>query len=362
MIRCSKCLLPQDLPGSNFNSEGECYWCQTNFPGYSPVGNEKLREMLAKNRVNDDNADCLVGFSGGKDSTYALLRLKNEYGMKVEAFTYVHEGTKSFSLENAKNICKSNGIKHHIVSLKNEAHLKSFKDYFKAWINNPTPTSANMTCVACKHLHVLGSQIAVDRKIPMIIWASSPLEYAPFLAIKHKTGASNFQRDGMSKSGVLMVKEMLSSPTFTKGVLKNFNTTLYGCLSVFPSSSYLKKRFPTVKPVMFFEFENWDPPMMIEYINSCSEWIKPKEVKEDWHSDCVFNIFKEYMFQKMYGASYTDAFLSNQVRYGMISREKAYERLLQSKKYFAKAVIEELKTLDLMELESKIDLSCFDVD
>ena len=92
-----------------------------------------------------------------------------------------------------------------------------------------------------------------------------------------------------------------------------------------------------------------------------TDWAVPEHIVNDWHSDCLFNVFKEYMFQKMLGASYTDAFLSNQIRHELITREKAWEQLIESKKYYAKKLKEILPALDLEHLNHRFDLSCFEV-
>lgn len=53
------------------------------------------------------------------------------------------------------------------------------------------------------------------------------------------------------------------------------------------------------------------------------------------------------MFQKMLGASYTDAFLSNQIRYGSITREEAWKKLVASKNYYADELFRALSIFGL---------------
>ncbi len=363
MKRCSKCLMPDTLPDSNFNKYGECHWCQTNFPNYQPKGDKALSSFLSKHKRENSTADCLVGFSGGKDSAYTLFKLKEQYGMRVEAFTYVHEGSTPFSIENAKVVCRDLGIKHHIVSLQNMAHLKSFKSFFSAWVSSPSTIAAGMTCVACKHLHLLGLDIAEERNIPMIVWATSPLEYSPFLAVKYKPTANNqFKRSGLMESSLLLLKESITSPKFAQGILSNFKTSYQGALSMSPTSGYLKKRYPSVTPLMFYDFHTWNPNIIYDTIEKETKWSRPKEIQGDWHSDCVFNYYKEYMFQKMLGVSYTDAYLSNQIRYGHITREDAMKELIRSKKDFSTKLKHAIKEIHLEKFEKKIDYSCFDIE
>jgi hypothetical protein len=218
-----------------------------------------------------------------------------------------------------------------------------------------------MTCVACKHLHILGLQLAKKRNIPMIVWGNSPLEYSPFLAMKvHVDSKEQFKRDGLLKSSLSLFKEVLSSPKFALALFMHLKTSFLGCIAVTPSSGYLKKKFKKITPIMFYEYEKWDPDEIKNYLKSNTEWKIPNEIEEDWHSDCIFNIFKEYMFQKMLGVTYTDAHLSNQIRYGNITREEAQLQLLSSKKYYSKAIPKALKFIGAEYLTDKIDFSCFE--
>jgi predicted subunit of tRNA(5-methylaminomethyl-2-thiouridylate) methyltransferase len=355
--------MPETLPNSNFNDKNECYWCQTNFPNYKPKGDKALSEFLSKHKRDNSKVDCLVGFSGGKDSAYTLYKLKEQFGMRVEAFTYVHEGSTPFSIENAKKICKHLGIKHHIVSLKDMAHLKAFKSFFSAWVSSPSTIAAGMTCVACKHLHLLGLEIAKERNIPIIVWSTSPLEYSPFLAVKYKPSSENqFKRSGFIESSLLLMKESIISPKFAQGILSNFKTSYQGALSMSPTSSYLKKKYPSVTPLMFYNFHIWNPNTIYETIEKNTKWSSPKEIKDDWHSDCIFNYYKEYMFQKMLGVTYTDAYLSNQIRYNHITRKEAIKKLIRSKKDLSSKLKYAIKEINLEKFEKEIDYECFNIE
>jgi len=361
-MRCQKCILSDNAPGISFNNEGVCNYCETEFPNYSPKGEQGLIKVLdkIKNRL-ESKADCLVGLSGGKDSTYSLIKLKEQYGMRVEAFSYVHAGSTDFSLENAKRVCKNLNIKLHIVSLEKQRHLKTFTGFFKAYLKSPSITTAGIMCVACKHLHLLGYDIAKERKIPSIVWSTSPLEYSPFLALKYKGGENQFERESNSKGATLLLKEMCSSIEFPLTFFKHFNTCFKGCLSAFPTSGYLMKKHPDITPIMFYNYINWDPSEIKAYIKNY-EWKEPENVQTDWHSDCLFNIFKEYTFQNCLGVSYTDAFLSNQVRYGLISRDAAFEELKKSKKFFSEKIFDALDELGLEKLKDKINVECFNIN
>ena len=359
IIRCTKCILPNCLPDSNFNENSECKWCQLELPKYIPKGREELHRILEQNRSTSDSADCLVGVSGGKDSSYALYQL-SLLGMRVEAFTYVHEGTVNFSLENAIKVCKTLNVKHHIVSLPRQSHIRSFKSFLLAWLDSEDPVAAAMTCVACKHLHIIGTRLAKRRKIPMIIWAECPLEEPQFIPA-HIENMEISRNKRMVELGSLMMKKLLALKEFRRAVINNFSTCLHGCLAFRPKSGYLQIRFPSVKQLNFFDYYDWDDTELTYLLINNLNWFVPDSVVTYWHSDCLFHLFKEYMFQKMYSTTYTDAFLSNQIRHGRIKRENAIEESKRCNNYYKVELLNAISFLNLDQINYRIDPSCFDI-
>ena len=290
------------------------------------------------------------------------MELVKTYGLKAEAFTYNHDGAAPFAMENAKNVCNQLGVKHHIVSLKGHTHLETFQTFFKAWVKQPSLITAGFTCVACKHLHLLGAKLAVERKIPLIVWANCPLEYAPFLALKFKGQKGNsFKRGGIYEGSKLLAKELINSRDLLTGIVRNYRVCIPGCLAFAPTTSYFGARFPKLKHLFFYDYFDWNPETIIASLEKNAGWKKPVDVCDDWHSDCVFNVFKEYMFQKTFGASYTDAFLSNQIRHGILTREEAWQKLIKSKKYYKNALDHALSFTGLGVLKDQLDPSCFDI-
>lgn len=93
MIRCKKCLLPAIVPGSEIDAGGTCIHCRTYSPERSqlspiPGTRDDLERTLREAKgASSSGYDCVVPFSGGKDSAFLLHRLKSEYGLRVLALT-----------------------------------------------------------------------------------------------------------------------------------------------------------------------------------------------------------------------------------------------------------------------------------
>ena len=195
------------------------------------------------------------------------------------------------------------------------------------------------------------------------MWSSTPLEYSPFLALKHKgDSAHQFKREGTLQGAVKLGTQMLKSPSLAKSLLSFPKLSIVGCAAVFPSSAYLRYRYPALAPLMFYSYERWDPVHILHSIRTELDWQSPPDTAEDWHTDCMFNVFKEYMFQKMYGVSYTDAHLSNQIRHGYITREQAIAKLRESKLHYRAALGPALMDLGAEELIQRIDPECFKLE
>jgi len=356
-MRCRQCVLTDQVPGSDFDQTGLCSWCRSGYPNYVPKGITVLDSYIHQRLRPDAKADCVVGISGGKDSSFVLWAMKRHFGLRVHAFTYDHDGVEPLARENIKSVCDSLDVPLSVETLGPETHLQSFRDYFSAWLEHPSTVSAGMTCVACKHLHLFGTSLAHQLNAPLVIWGKCPLEDSPFLALKYDT--EKHGREGLLRGGVLLTREVLSSPKLVGSIAKHFSLTLKGCLAVSPDSPFLQWRFPSVEQLLFFDYWPWNPIEILSTITRETGWKKPLNRPNDWHSDCIIDVFKEYVFQRMLGVSYTDGFLSNQIRAGILTRDEAWHELVQSKEYFAKALPAALRRVGLAHVASRIDPSCF---
>ena len=79
MLRyCKRCVMPDSKPDLQFDDSGVCSACLA-FERRAEVDWDErlreLREVLNRYRTNGTNWDCIVPVSGGKDSTYQVVRM-----------------------------------------------------------------------------------------------------------------------------------------------------------------------------------------------------------------------------------------------------------------------------------------------
>lgn len=359
-MRCAQCLLTDRIPGSAFDQNGVCVWCRTGHPNYRPHGKEVLSQRLSELVPPRGEVDCVVGISGGKDSSFALWAMKKYFGLRVHAFTYDHDGVVPYARQNAQAVCESLDIPLTVVALDKHVHLSSFRDYFRAWLKKPDLVSAGLTCVACKHLHILGTKLAASLKAPLVVWAECALEDPAFLALRRSNETG--KRDNLAKNAAALAQRVAGSPALSKAVAKNLKLTFFGCLAVSPTSSaYLRWRYPSVQHITLFDYWPWNAQEIYKALATDTAWERPQKVENDWHSDCTFHIIKEYMFQSMLGVSYADGFLSNQIRAGMMTRQSALAEVLQTRRRLVDSIPYAIRDVGLGDISDRIDLSCFDL-
>ncbi len=118
-IRCRKCLMPNFIGKWNDSGGNTCEYCT---PG-------EKREVLFPKDMSNDNADmsidailkmirsqkrgkydCMVSFTGGRDSTYMLYYAKKVLGLNPVAFNFHTGFVTDIAQENMINVTKTLGV------------------------------------------------------------------------------------------------------------------------------------------------------------------------------------------------------------------------------------------------------------
>ena len=91
---CSNCVMDTTDSKITFNNEGICDHCQTFYKDIKPKwdtgekGNQKLLKIVDKIKKEGKNKDfdCIMGMSGGIDSSYLLYMMKEKYDLRPLVF------------------------------------------------------------------------------------------------------------------------------------------------------------------------------------------------------------------------------------------------------------------------------------
>ena len=85
MFYCTNCLIPSTKPHIKFNQDGICSAC-TAFVNRPNINWKERKEIFLElindiKKENTSNWDCVIPVSGGKDSMYQALKMR-EFGLK----------------------------------------------------------------------------------------------------------------------------------------------------------------------------------------------------------------------------------------------------------------------------------------
>ncbi len=118
---CTRCLLDSRHPGVTV-ADGVCSACvqfdadRGHAARYFGVQADFTRLMAEARSKKRGAEDCLLLYSGGKDSSYVLLRLL-ELGYRVATFTFDNGYISRTALENIERTTREYGVRHVTVDL-----------------------------------------------------------------------------------------------------------------------------------------------------------------------------------------------------------------------------------------------------
>ena len=118
VTQCIKCVLDtNDDPDISFDAAGVCSYCHSYKISKKKnvlegkAAENKLQELVRsiKEKGNNKKYDCLVGLSGGVDSTYVGY-LAKQYGLKVLAMHFDNGWNSELAVKNIENIVNKLGF------------------------------------------------------------------------------------------------------------------------------------------------------------------------------------------------------------------------------------------------------------
>ena len=187
---CKNCIIPDGFLGLKLNDEGLCDYCcnpnhkNANWSKVSIAVNkrEKMQKDWEKlitqlqNRKEKGGYDCILGYSGGKDSTALLDYLITELHLKVLAVTVNTGFMTNIAKENIRNtIAKMNLKEHHLFI---EDVSTTFTRLYRWLFFNHQSNIISLTvdvCDQCSDLiHSIIVNEAIKRNIRYIFLGYSP--------------------------------------------------------------------------------------------------------------------------------------------------------------------------------------------
>jgi hypothetical protein len=315
--RCSKCILPETMPFIEFDHDGVCSYCRK-YVKLEPRGFEALEELVSKCRSDDGTPDCIVGISGGRDSTYGLHYIKTVLKMNPIAYTYDWGMVTDLARRNISRICGKLGIEHILVSADIGLKRKYIRNNVRAWLKKPALGTIPLFMAGDKHYFYYAEKVRRQVGAKLIFLCENMLERTDF-----KTGFCNvrpkFDQEraytlsliGKIKLAQYYLREYLTNPRYINSSLID-TLGAYFCYYMMPRN-YLN----------LYRYIKWDEKTIISTLTNEYEWECAIDTESTWRIGDGTAAFYNYIYYTIVGFTENDTFRSNQIREGVITREQA---------------------------------------
>lgn len=169
MKYCKNCLQTDTRPGITFTDDGICSACAFRINEFSKINwykrETELKDISSWAKENSNSGyECVVGISGGKDSTFQALYAKEKLGLKVLLVNTAPDNITEVGRHNLENLVQKG---FDLVSFRPNPNVMSLltrKSFVK--YGNPVKPSEYP-------LYSIPYQTALNYRIPLVIWGEN---------------------------------------------------------------------------------------------------------------------------------------------------------------------------------------------
>jgi len=312
LFYCTQCITASTRPAISFNKNGICSACDNSKKKINvnwkkrKLEFQKILKKHKKLNINNDY-DCIVPVSGGKDSVYQTYLLKKVYKMRPLAITWK---TPARTLQGEKNLnaLKSIGVDHVDFSI-NPKVINLIRK--KSFIKFGDSSYLDHLCI-----YNLIPNLALKFKIPLVVWGENPY----------------FEYGGSKKNST----ERTQNLTMIKkhDVLKNFSSEKWigGTISKKDIASFSTPNEEKLKllghePIYLGYYFPWD--IKINFAIAKKVGFSARKagpimgLYSESDIDCINIVIHHYFKWLKFGFNRITDNASNEIRKGRMSREQA---------------------------------------
>ena len=235
MKYCTRCIYNENTAGISFDENGVCNYCKMmdDLMNRYGTGCEKGRNLLneivqeMKNVGKNKKYDCIVGVSGGTDSSY-MLHWAIEQGLRPLAVHYDNTWNTAIATENIHKVTKKLNVDLYTHVLNNEESNDIVRSFFKSGINT--------------------IDIATDLALAETLYRA-----ASKFKVKYILEGHSFVAEGVSPVGNSYVDGKLIDE-----IRKKYGTKKWKTYPLMTFSNFLKwtvfKRIRKIRPLWYFSY------------------------------------------------------------------------------------------------------------
>ena len=306
---CKSCILPDTRPNLFLNSNGICNACidYKKKPLLDWKQREKhFQEIIKKFKNQYNDYDCIVPVSGGKDSTWKIIKCL-EHNLKPLAVTWKTPSRTEIGQKNLDNLINL-GVDHIDYQINPKVESKFMLETFKKFGSTAIPM----------HLAIFSFpiKIAIKFDIPLIIWGeNSAREYG---GLEKDISNYKLNKNWFKKYGV--TNGTVANDWISKKITKKDLSSYY-------ELNWKEINQKNIYSIFLGEFFKWDTQNSYKIAKKHGFKTNTTNIKTGYykHTDIDCNFISIHHWMKWYKFGFTRAMdnLSLEIRENRITRNKA---------------------------------------
>jgi tRNA(Ile)-lysidine synthase TilS/MesJ len=317
--RCVRCILPETFPTISFDADGVCNYCT----GAKDVESaatirdsmrrqiDELFEKARASRATGGSYDVIVAYSGGKDSTYTLKLLREQYDLNCLAVTIDNGFLSEHTFRNSRIVMEALGVDHIVF----KPAFDFMKRLYQASVSGELQVKAAIkrasaicnSCINLVNAHMIN--VALQNGVSIIAGgylggqlprAQAYLEINPSLMARAKE------------------HELANYERHLGAIARNY-FSLHGKDSAAVDTA---KRLYVVNPLVAFDY---DEDAIIVEISKLG-WSRPNDTGLN-STNCMLNDVGIAIHQRRHGFHPYEADLAQLVREGRMDRAAALQKV-----------------------------------
>lgn len=319
--QCNRCVMDTSDPEITFDKNGFCNHCIDYFENLSKLtyqgksSDKELAKIAEKIKASGKNQtyDCIVGVSGGIDSSYVAY-LTKKLGLKPLAVHLDNGWNSELAVNNIEKILNQLGIDLYTYVLDWE----EFKDLQLSFLKASTPEIETPT----------------DMAIPAVLH-----KLAAKHNVKYIISGGNYATEGiLPKSWHYDRKDV----KFLKAIQQQFGTKR---LKTFPTFGYVKEiYYKFFKGIRFVYILNYVPFSKKEALDLLEKELNWKYYGGKHYESSYTKLVQSYILPEKFNIDYRRSTFSTQICAGEILRDEAIDGL-KAKPYVNINIEEEIAYL-----------------
>lgn len=323
---CSRCLMDDSVKGISFDEKGECTFCMIHddMEGKFPLNanTPKILNELVEKIKNDGKGkkyDCIIGVSGGRDSTYTLYNAV-KLGLRPLAVHFDNGWNSEIAVQNIKNATKILGVDLHT----HVADWEEFKDLQRAFLK----------------ASVSDGEVPTDWVITSVLYQTAVKE-----KVKYFIEGSSFRTEGTTP-----LSWTYMDGKYIKSIFERFGTGVHKSFPIMTMPKYLYYLFiKNIKYIRLLYYIPYNEKTVLETLKSELGW-------NDYggkHFESTYTTFyQSYVLTRKFNIDKRKLHYSALIRTNQITRDDAFNILMEDPfRGGIDSIIYNIKKLDLTESE-----------